>query len=272
VTSESTSEADAFADQEILPGHRTPSAAVRRQSFGAWAQDYQKFRPGYPPELVTAVLAQHPDFGARPLRVVDIGAGTGQLTRTLLELGCEVTAVEPDDRMRAVLIESVGTQIAVAGSAEDLPVADGSVDAVLGAQMWHWVDPNAALPEIARVLRPGGLLAILWNLRDDRVDWIAEIGKQVALADAYQWFKEQENPSFDDSFGSINHTEVDNVHTVDRAGVLGLFRTFSAIGLAADAEEILAEIAGLVDSHPQTAGRDLIDVPYVCKIFVAARV
>jgi len=115
--------------------------------------------------------------------VLDLGAGTGKLTRTLVELGYEVVAVEPDRAMLAELRRTAPTVAALPGSAEAIPLPDGSVDAVLAGNAMHWFEMNAASPEIARVLVAGGVVAGLWNLMDDRVDWVAQLSR-VAGAEA----------------------------------------------------------------------------------------
>ncbi|MFI0942504.1 class I SAM-dependent methyltransferase [Streptomyces sp. NPDC021020] len=153
--------------------------ARRASSFGAVAADYDEHRPGYPPEAVTwalaPVLARR--GGSGPLDVLDLAAGTGKLTREVLALGHRVTAVEPDAGMLDALRERLPRATALAGSAERIPLADGSVDAVVVGQAIHWFDQERALPEIARVLRPGGVLATLSNADDDRVGWIAGLGE-----------------------------------------------------------------------------------------------
>ena len=111
------------------------------------------------------------DIGS--LRVLDLGAGTGKLSALLAELGAEVTAVEPDTAMREELARQLSSARALAGSAEQIPLPDASVDAVLCGQSMHWFDLSRALPEISRVLVPGGTLGALWNSDDDRVPWVA---------------------------------------------------------------------------------------------------
>jgi SAM-dependent methyltransferase len=110
-------------------------------------------------------------------RVVDLGAGTGKLTGTLIALGCDVVAVEPDPAMLAQLRSGHPAVPAVPGSAEAIPLPDASVDAVVCGNAMHWFDMDLAGPEIARVLVPGGVLAGLWNLFDDRVDWVAGLAR-----------------------------------------------------------------------------------------------
>jgi SAM-dependent methyltransferase len=134
------------------------------ESFRSVADLYEKARPGYPAAAVALLLGR---LGLRPGRtVVDLAAGTGKLTRELVPSGARVVAVEPLAEMRAVLARVVPGAEAVAGTAEALPLPDGSVDAVTVAQAFHWFDPEPAYREIARVLRPGGALALVWNVRD----------------------------------------------------------------------------------------------------------
>jgi SAM-dependent methyltransferase len=137
-------------------------------SFGSAAAAYAEHRPDYARTAVHWALDRAPGR-----RVLDLGAGTGKLTATLVELGVEVTAVEPDAAMAAELRRAVPTVRALPGSAEAVPLPEGSVDAVLAGNAMHWFDMDVAGPEIARVLTPGGTLAGLWNVIDDRVDWVA---------------------------------------------------------------------------------------------------
>ena len=144
-------------------------------SFGAAAAAYAEHRPGYAEAAVRWAL--EPVRDRRPVRVADLGAGTGKLTATLAGLGAEVTAVEPDPQMLAELRRAMPEVSSVPGSAEAIPLPDASLDAVLAGQAMHWFDMDRALPEIARVLRPGGVLAGLWNVDDDRVGWVAELAE-----------------------------------------------------------------------------------------------
>ena len=139
------------------------SKARHATSFGAATRAYERGRPSYPAEALDWLL---PD-GAR--RVLDLGAGTGKLTRDLAARGLDVVAVDPSAGMRAELGRVLPDIPVLAGSAEHIPLDAGSVDAVLVAQAWHWVDPKAAVPEIARVLKPGGRLGLLWNVRVEPV-------------------------------------------------------------------------------------------------------
>ena len=142
--------------------------AERAASFGGAASHYERYRPGPPVEAVDWVLPT-------PVRtVVDLGAGTGALTRLLVGRADEVVAVEPDDRMRAVLAESVPGVRAVAGRGESIPLPDASVDAVIASSSWHWMDPVPTLLEVGRVLVPGGTLAAVWSGPDPDAGLISQ--------------------------------------------------------------------------------------------------
>ncbi|MFI9406449.1 class I SAM-dependent methyltransferase [Nocardia sp. NPDC052316] len=155
--------------------------ARRAASFGAHAMDYAEHRPDYPLAAIRWALEPVPTVPA-PL-VLDLGAGTGKLTEGLRAIGASVIAVEPDDGMRVELMRRMPGVRALEGSAEEIPLADGSVDAIVAGQAFHWFDQKRAFPEFARVLRKGGTFAALWNTDDLRVDWVAELGR-VARSDA----------------------------------------------------------------------------------------
>lgn len=160
-----------------MPGKHGDKAA-RARSFGAAADLYERSRPGYPDAAVDWLV---PD-GART--VLDLGAGTGKLTRSLAARDLDVVAVEPLPEMRESLAAALPEVRALAGTAEDIPLPDASVDAITVGQAWHWVDPERAKAEAARVLRPGGTLGLIWNRRDERVDWVAQLGDVMGSAEA----------------------------------------------------------------------------------------
>jgi SAM-dependent methyltransferase len=140
----------------------------RRLSFGSVAADYDRYRPAPPPQALDWLIP--PDATA----VLDLAAGTGAVTRLLIGRAARVVAVEPDERMRAVLAARCPEAEVLEGRGEDIPLTDASVDAVVIASAWHWLDPERAVPEITRVLRPGGNLGVIWVSRDSRVGWVAE--------------------------------------------------------------------------------------------------
>jgi SAM-dependent methyltransferase len=139
-------------------------------SFGAAAAAYAEHRPDYAHAAVRWALGAAP--GAR---VLDLGAGTGKLTAALVEFGADAVAVEPDAAMLAELRRALPGVRALPGHAEAIPLPDSSVDAVVAGNAMHWFDMDIAGPEIARVVVPGGVLAGLWNVLDDRVDWVAAL-------------------------------------------------------------------------------------------------
>lgn len=141
-------------------------------SFGPAAAGYAEHRPDYARAAVDWALEP-----AAGVRVLDLGAGTGKLTASLVALGADVVAVEPDPAMLAELHRALPGVRAVPGSAEAIPLPDSSVDAVLAGNAMHWFDMAVAGPEIARVLAPGGVLAGLWNLLDDRTEWVAGLAR-----------------------------------------------------------------------------------------------
>lgn len=232
----------------------------RAAAFGARAKEYDRGRPGYPSEALRACLP--PD--AR--RVLDLGAGTGKLTRELLglRLGLEVVAVEPLEEMRSALPSAAEV---LAGTAEALPIADASVDAVLVAQAFHWFDAPSALREIARVLRPGGTLGLLWNLLDDSVPWVA------AVADA---FEAEDRASLEDP--------ADSPYT-GAPGLSDPERLVVPHAQASDADTLVANIASrsttilrppeqqatLLDRIRQLAPPGPFDLPHVCVVWRARR-
>lgn len=145
------------------------AVAPRAMSFGAISDQYAQFRPPPPPEVLDVLLP------AGASAVVDVGAGTGNLTRLLVERVQHVTAVEPDPRMRRVLEERVPQATALDARAEQMPLAAGSQDAVLASSAWHWVDARRAVPEAARVLRGGGRLGVIWSSPDREQDWVVRL-------------------------------------------------------------------------------------------------
>ncbi len=141
---------------------------TRALSFGSVAADYDRYRPPPPPQALDWLIPP----GAQA--ILDLAAGTGAVTRELIGRAPRVVAVEPDERMRAVLTARCPQAEVLAGRGEDIPLPGASVDAVVISAAWHWLDPGQAVPEITRVLRVGGRLGVMWNSRDGRVPWVAE--------------------------------------------------------------------------------------------------
>jgi SAM-dependent methyltransferase len=166
--------------------------ATRSRSFETVAADYERYRPDYPEEALRWAADR---LGlAAGARVLDVGAGTGKLTRGLVALGFRAVAVEPGAPMLDQLRRAVPESEAHEGPAEAIPLPDESVDAAFAGQAFHWFDPQRALPELHRVIRPGGGLALLWNWWDERDPLQAELGRLIGYA-GHEPYRDEELPS-----------------------------------------------------------------------------
>lgn len=228
----------------------------RAASFDRAAAVYQATRPSYPDEAVRwAVPSTATD-------VLDLAAGTGKLTERLVALGWHVVAVEPSDAMRAELTAALPGVPAFPGTAEHLDLPDASVDAVTIAQAWHWVDPPAASAEIARVLRPGGQVAPLWNVRDQETDWVARWTEIVHRGDSLD--TSYRDPVLGDAFTEPEHATFPWTQRLRTADLRTLAASRSHLILlpADDRDELLDAVDELVATHPDLRGRDWIELPY----------
>jgi DNA-binding HxlR family transcriptional regulator/SAM-dependent methyltransferase len=234
-------------------------------SFGAVASDYALHRPGYAEAAIRWCLEPVVGDGTRPPRVVDIGAGTGIMTGALDALGADVTAVEPDQDMLAELRHQLPGVRARQGSAEAIPLPDGSADAVLAAQSMHWFDMERALPEIARVLVPGGVLAGLWNVDDDRIDWVAELAEMSSRQAAntlLRWRagygrsrQEKLLQAGGELFGAGEEHEFINSQRRTADSLVATVSTHSHLLVMgeADRSRVLAQVGDFLRSQPETA-------------------
>ncbi|WP_255657184.1 class I SAM-dependent methyltransferase [Actinoplanes sp. L3-i22] len=243
------------------------SEQQRRQhasSFGAAAREYRRGRPTYPVAAVEWLVP------ASATTVLDLGAGTGKFTELLVTAGFDVIAVEPSAGMRAELADAVPAATVHDGTAERIPLPDASADAVVMAQAWHWVDPALAVPEIARVLRPGGTLGLVWNVRDDNEPWVAELG------DLLHHHSRQEMdtaPVLGEPFERVERAEFGWVHTMSRAALFDMIasRSYVIVLPGPERAELLGNVAELLDSHPDLAGHDEVRLPYVTRCTRAVR-
>ena len=241
--------------------------AVLSQSFGAVADDYDRLRSAPPEDALDWLLP------AGAADALEIGAGTGLFTRKLAERVPHVTALEPDARMRAVLAAGAPAGVEVLdGHAEELPMDDGSFDVVTAQSAWHWVDEERAIPEVARVLRPGGRLALVWNGTNRSVDWMRNLWAggveldpdvksetdrrrkrrhQVDELTLREWFIDPETKLFTWT------------RTMTKDDLIALAATYSAV-IVMDDEAKAAHLAGVrryLDAHPELGHGSLIDVP-----------
>jgi SAM-dependent methyltransferase len=247
---------------------------VRALSFGAIAEDYDRFRPGPPLDAVEWLVPQ-------PCRTaVDIGAGTGALTRVLAPRVGHVVAIEPDRRMGAVLAARVPHADVVTGTAEALPLTDGSVETVVGSSMWHWVDEARAATEAARVLRPGGVLGLLWSGPDRSQGWLADLfargGRGLtrrAEDDAKRRVRHEVRLPADALFAAPETRTLQWSLPVTREQLIGLAGTYSGVIVLPDAERMRLHdrLVDVVREHPALAGRQQIELPMRCICWRAIR-
>ncbi len=202
-----------------VPTPVPPDQSARARSFGAAAADYHRARTGYTEDDVAWALGLSDGRTAARLRVLDLAAGTGRLTLALLAAGVgaggavgTAYAVEPDPGMRAEFARQVppGLVRLHDGTAEAIPLPDASVDAVVVGSAFHWFDPSRALPEIARVLRPGGTLTALWTQPDEEVDWVRTYRRAArnALAAATGQETEPEREPEPDRYAGQRHLDI----------------------------------------------------------------
>jgi len=231
-------------------------------SFGGVADAYERGRPGYPREAVAWLS------GERPTTVLELGAGTGKLTRELIALGHAVHATEPDESMLEVLQRELPQAHARLGSAEDIEAPDQSYDVVVAAQAFHWFDLERALPEIARVLRPGGRLTMVWNERDERIPWVKRLGALIGSPDQLRDPSEAiEQSGF---FGPVALSSYRFWQVVDRHSIQDLAVSRSAVATL-DEERRAAKVSEVLAFYDDFGrGMDGMQLPYHARCFRAS--
>jgi SAM-dependent methyltransferase len=243
---------------------------VAARGFSAGADAYERSRPDYPADAV-AQLAERLDL--RPGRIVlDVGAGTGKLTRLLVPTGARVIALEPLAAMRSKLVETAPGAEVLDGLAEALPLPDDSVDGAVCAQAFHWFDAPRALTELHRVLRPASWLVLIWNKRDETVPWVKAMGDLVARlqekvprhqADAWR-------PAVDETpwFAVVEMTTFRHGQRLSPDGVLDRLASTSVVAAEAPdvRERLFAAVAEILRTDPDTAGRDDVLLPYTTEL------
>lgn len=235
----------------------------RAASFARVADAYERARPGYPIEAALWLA------GEAPSDVVDLGAGTGKLTRLLTALDHRVVAVEPLGEMLHHLRAAVPGVTAVAGTAESMPLPDASADVVTCAQAFHWFDHGPALTEIARVLRPGGMVALVWNVRDERVPWIAELSDaMVGRTGVDRGAIEPIERS--GLYGPVERATFEHVQEVDRETLreLVLSRSYCSVLPEDERAPVFERVDDLFEVH---AHDGVLLLPYLTECFRAVR-
>ncbi|HEX5728833.1 class I SAM-dependent methyltransferase [Microbacterium sp.] len=239
-------------------------------SFGSAAGTYESGRPDYPIQAVDWML-QPVVGGERSLRVADVGAGTGKLTRAVVELGAEVVAIDPDAKMLAALREHVHGVPTFVGSAESLPLPDASVDAVLLGQAWHWVDPAAGSAEVGRVLRSGGVLGVVWNIRDESAAWVRRLTEIMHGSHAEEMLAGGD-PPIEPPFGDVESAQWRWTRPMTRDSLLAMAHSRSYIITATPADRAAIE-AGLLELFDEigAVGDKVVELPYVTRAYRAVR-
>jgi SAM-dependent methyltransferase len=246
------------------------------QGFSGAAASYEQGRPTYPPAAV-ARLARELHLGV-DRAVLDLAAGTGKLTALLVGTGATVVAVEPVAEMRAVLERVLPGVRAIPGTAEAIPLAAGSVDAVTVGQAFHWFRGDVALAEIHRVLRPGGGLGLLWNDRDTSIGWVGRLTEimephrgDTPTYRSVAWRDPFERTTL---FGPLQHAETRHVHRLPPEDVVARVASVSFVAALPEPERqrVLAEVRNLLATDPEIRGRAELELPYRTDVYWAKRV
>ncbi|HEY8776738.1 MAG TPA: class I SAM-dependent methyltransferase [Gaiellaceae bacterium] len=237
------------------------------RSFELVADVYERARPTYPPEAV-AWIAERLDL-REGRTVLDLGAGTGKLTRALLETGARVIAVEPGDAMRAELERTTPRAEALRGAAEEIPLLDSSVDAITVGQAFHWFRHDEAIPELHRVLRPTGGVALVWNSRDPDNPLQKEIGELIApfvppgRTDAEEWPRPLRESEL---FGPLEEQRFSFVEELDPNTLVERIASVSFVAAAPPGAR--RDLDAAIRRAADKLG-DLIDFPYVTRAYVS---
>lgn len=247
-----------------------PMHDLAARGFSAAADAYERSRPDYPAGAVAQLVDR---LDLRPGRtLLDVGAGTGKLSRLLTPSGARVIALEPLAAMRAKLAATSPDAEPLDGTAEAIPLPEASVDAAVCAQAFHWFDQERALADIHRVLRPGGWLVLIWNVRDESVSWVAGMGDLVErLQEKVPRHQDEAwRPAVDATpfFDLEETTTVRHAQRLTSDGVLDRLASMSVVAAAEPPvrDRLLSDVARLLASDPETAGRDEIELPYTTEL------
>jgi SAM-dependent methyltransferase len=252
-----------------------PRVVPQAARFGDVADRYERARPLYPEAALSELAARCGVRSGTP--VVDLGAGTGKLTRQVAALGADVVAVEPAAGMRRRLEAEVPGVPVLDGTAEDIPLLGASVEAVTVGQAFHWFDTHRALDEIARVLRPAGWLALLWNERPES-GWAAglwDLRQQLtgAAGGTYPGRGWPEVLAADERFGPRTSSRHDVVVTTTVDAELADSASRSCVHVVDEPrrQEVLDHLRRFLDAHPETAGRPQLTYTRPCTLHLCQR-
>lgn len=245
------------------------------EGFQVGADTYEKGRPDFPAEAVE-FLIQSLNID-RNSHVLDLAAGTGKLTRRLVSTGAKLRAVEPVEGMRRKFSALLPGIEILEGTAEAIPLPSESLDAVVVAQAFHWFDGPRALAEIHRVLKPVGRLGLVWNIRDESVDWVGRLSRIInAHEGATPRFKSLEWKRAFESTSLFTPLEKRTFPHLQKGGIeMVVDRATSVSFIAAlptPARKKMAEqVRALLATHPQTQGRTEFEIPYNTEVYVCSR-
>jgi SAM-dependent methyltransferase len=244
-----------------------PVHDVAAVGFGAASDVYERARPSYPPDAVgwlVEALRLGPGVTA-----MDLAAGTGKLTRLLAPTGARLVAVEPVAGMRRVLVATQPGVAVLAAVAEALALRDGVLDAVTVAQAFHWFDADVAFAELARVLRPGGRVGLIWNARDRRVAWVDEVWAVMDRVERRAPWRDHDRQARDaigehPGFGPWHEATFHHEQHVTPEGLVERFASVSHVAALDESARarVLDEVRAALARHPDTAGRGDLAVPY----------
>ncbi|MDI2126698.1 class I SAM-dependent methyltransferase [Yinghuangia seranimata] len=249
---------------------------VARTGYTRAVDVYERARPSYPlPALAELSDALGLEAGRT---VVDLGAGTGLFTRLLALTGARVVAVEPVAAMRGRLAELLPSVEVADGTAERTGLPEGSADAVVAAQAWHWFDGDAALGEVEHVLAPGGGLGLVWNTYDDDVPWVRDyqdiyMRRAPAGLPSHREGTWRATLTARPGWGGLQERHFANPHRMSREGVIDRMLSSSHIACldAAEQARVRREVEDVLDGHPETRGRDHVELPYVTDVYWTVR-
>jgi SAM-dependent methyltransferase len=253
---------------------------LQARSFGPVALLYDEVRPTYPQAAVDWALEPLGPSGKDGWRVLDVGAGTGIMTRVLRALGHQAIAVEPDPLMRQRLADTTDVH-ALPGSAEDIPLPDGSIDAAIAAQAYHWFDHDRAHQELGRVIRDGGIFAAIWNDRDTSTDWLQAYTAIVegdrgpdGTGPCRRPDATTEPRSYGELFSELQTASfLHSVRTTPQSLVRLLqSRSYFLTATPARQAALEQEVRDLAANHPDLAGKESFELPYVTVVYRAVRV
>lgn len=247
--------------------------------FERAGDEYHRGRPDYPKEAIDFMIEKLRIFDDRSddKKVIDLGAGTGKFSKILVDRGISVTAVEPVAGMRAKFKELLPDQTVLDGSAEGIPLPEESCDLVIAAQAFHWFNGEKALREIHRILRPKGRLALIWNARDESIDWVSRLTEIIdpheGGAPRYKSGKWKEAFRTTAQFSSLEQRSFHHVQSGPPEMIIDRVTSISFISAlpVKERESVIAQVRGLLGSHADLKGKAQVDLPYRTDLFWCER-